>query len=402
LFLTLGVARIGELVQQATTPNDFTLAAANAATDQKFAAPDIFPLTTDPQHPGSPTVSMFRRPIINVNTNFDSSVLWDGRAKIENLRGQVNGAVVTLPLGTAGDTTLDDHIAAFMTGVYAAQKADKAAGELDAAGATGGPNNLLALAQSPTRPCVFEADGTTLTPFVAAVTGGNTEATSTCTPVVPGPGKSAFTLYKAWLNLSPAGPRNQGRLSIARGEEIFNNFIDAAGGGCTTCHSVPNVGNHQLPTFMIREGHDSVARLTAIKDTATAFCTSKGRTSCPEADMIQDMIERVNVLPLYCMRPSTDPDSIASVACLSDPTNDPGDVETTDPGRALVTGHIADAGKQKPPVLRNLSVRAPFFHNGDASDMAHLVDFYRFFLRGQFLDMSDQQVQDLINFLNAL
>src|SRR2546421_6650363 len=82
-------------------------------------------------------------------------------------------------------------------------------------------------------------------------------------------------------------------------------------------------------------------------------------------------------------------------ACGTDAT----DVVTTDPGRALVTGHIADAGLFKPPILRDLPVRAPFFHAGSAPDMKHLVNYYN--LRFKFgLSASDQA--DLVNFLNAL
>ena len=111
--------------------------------------------------------------------------------------------------------------------------------------------------------------------------------------------------------------------------------------------------------------------------------------------MVQDMIDRVSQLPLYCLRLTTDHNPNP---CGTDPT-DTTDVVTTDPGRALVTGHIADAGLFKPPILRDLPVRAPFFHAGAAPDMKHLVNYYN--LRFNFgLSASDQA--DLVNFLNAL
>jgi hypothetical protein len=57
LFRSFGVVRIGKTVPASA---NFTVVAANAATDAKFAAPDHFPLTTDPQHPDkSPTLSVF-------------------------------------------------------------------------------------------------------------------------------------------------------------------------------------------------------------------------------------------------------------------------------------------------------------------------------------------------------
>src|SRR5262249_25353831 len=161
---------------------------------------------------------------------------------------------------------------------------------------TGGAANLLALAQSPTRPCVFENDGK-LTPFVAAVTGGDTPkasgGSSTCTPVTAG--GPNFNLFAAWATLSPTNPNNMARLAIARGENVFNTT-----GKCTRCHSVDNLGNNPSPTFMIREGHDSATILTNNElAAANAFCAANHKSPCTEAQMIQDMIDRVNLLPLY-------------------------------------------------------------------------------------------------------
>jgi Di-haem cytochrome c peroxidase len=148
LILNLGVMRIGKTVPTGAAA-DFTVVAADAATDTKFAAPDHFPLTTDPQHPGVPTLSVFRRPLVNTNVNFDSSVLWDGRADISNMRAQVIGAIQTLLLGPGNDNEINDEIVAFMTGVYTDQKSSNVAGQLDAAGATGGFSTCW---RSPDRP----------------------------------------------------------------------------------------------------------------------------------------------------------------------------------------------------------------------------------------------------------
>jgi cytochrome c peroxidase len=430
LIRKFGIVRIGEKISP-NGPADYTVT-ADAATNATFAAPDMFPLHTDPQHPGIPTLSVFRRPLLNTNLNFDSAVLWDGRANISNIgptsladtSSQVDGAVTTLLLGPglkgASATILaqEQALASFMTGVYTDQVFDNRAGGLDRRGATGGVDNLIALAQSPSRPCVFDVDTPTpdLTPFVLAVA-----TASSCTPVVGG--GPNFTLFSAWANLTPCGRdddndgdddgrydgrddhrhdrhhdhecRNDARLSIARGENIFNTTTDGIGGHCTSCHSTNNLGNNPSATFMIREGHDSVAKLQAIQALAAG---SGDANAAEEAERIQDMIDVVSQLPNYCLRPNTDPTPFTTSPCGNDPT----DALTTDPGRALFTGHIADLGKQKPPTLRNLSVRAPFFHNGDAVDMRHLVTFYKFFLGGDFLKMTPQDEQDLINFLNAL
>ena len=48
-----------------------------------------------------------------------------------------------------------------------------------------------------------------------------------------------------------------------------------------------------------------------------------------------------------------------------------------DPGRELVTGLASDAGKFKTPGLRNIALRAPYFHDGSAATLADVVEFYR-------------------------
>ena len=115
-------------------------------------------------------------------------------------------------------------------------------------------------------------------------------------------------------------------------------------------------------------------------------------TTLAEAQLVQDMIDRVSQLPLYCLRPKTD---TSGTPCGGDKT----DVVTTDPGRALVTGDIADSGNFKPPILRDLAARAPYFHAGAAPDLQHLVTYYN--LRFGF-GLTAAQQTDLINFLNAL
>ena len=44
-------------------------------------------------------------------------------------------------------------------------------------------------------------------------------------------------------------------------------------------------------------------------------------------------------------------------------------VQTTDPGRAMVTGRWDDISKFKGPILRALAARAPYFHDGSASSL---------------------------------
>ena len=85
------------------------------------------------------------------------------------------------------------------------------------------------------------------------------------------------------------------------------------------------------------------------------------------------MVDRVSMLPQYCLRStSIDSTPFSMAACGTHST----DVFTTDPGRATVTGDTADVGKFKPPVLRNFISRAPYFHSGAAIEDDDLIDFY--------------------------
>ena len=51
-------------------------------------------------------------------------------------------------------------------------------------------------------------------------------------------------------------------------------------------------------------------------------------------------------------------------------------IQTTDPGRALITGKWKDIGRFKGPVLRGLAARAPYFHNGSAKDLQAVIEFH--------------------------
>jgi cytochrome c peroxidase len=74
-------------------------------------------------------------------------------------------------------------------------------------------------------------------------------------------------------------------------------------------------------------------------------------------------------------------------------------VQTTDPGRAMISGKFADIGKFKGPVLRGLSARAPYFHNGSAQSLQDVVNFYD--SRFQ-IGFTAQEKADLIAFLSSL
>ena len=127
--------------------------------------------------------------------------------------------------------------------------------------------------------------------------------------------------------------------------------LEVIPGTCTTCHDTPNAGDHSVPA--------------------------------PLDIGIADASRRTPDLPLYTLRNLQTGQT----------------VQTTDPGRALLTGKWKDIGRFKGPVLRGLAARAPYFHNGFAADLAAVVDFYdtRF-----TLNLSDQEKSDLIAFLQTL
>jgi cytochrome c peroxidase len=74
-------------------------------------------------------------------------------------------------------------------------------------------------------------------------------------------------------------------------------------------------------------------------------------------------------------------------------------VQTTDPGRALITGLWRDMSRFKVPPLRGLAARAPYFHNGSRVSLEALVNFYN---QRRLLGLSAAQRADLAAFLKAL
>jgi cytochrome c peroxidase len=98
---------------------------------------------------------------------------------------------------------------------------------------------------------------------------------------------------------------------------------------------------------------------------------------------LSDASRRTPDLPLYTLRNKATGETI----------------ETTDPGRALVSGRWKDIGRFKGPILRGLAARPPYFHNGAAKDLGEVVDFYdeRF-----GIGFTAQEREDLQAFLRAL
>ncbi|HSR89577.1 MAG TPA: hypothetical protein VLK22_04295 [Candidatus Udaeobacter sp.] len=328
----------------------------------------------DPYHFASAAeLSLFRRPLPTANLKFDSTIMWDGREN--KLRANTSAPD---PTGIAGPSSATDiqgmltrqandatrghaqatrdltpdevnSIVNFQLGITAGQVI--ADGNDLADGANGGPDALQAQE------------------FYVGINDnlGDSRTLAPFSPVV-------FTSFDGWQNAvkddtDPNSAPDENKRAVYRGQVVFNTLqFDIAGvgglndnpvfgspavihgGTCTTCHDTPNAGNHSVaaPLNIGLVGED----------------------------------QRTPDMPLYTLRNLTTGEL----------------VKVTDPGRALVTGKWIDVGKFKGPMLRNLAVRGPYFHNGSRETLEDVVDFYI----GRFnIVMSAQQRSDLLAFLRS-
>ena len=283
--------------------------------------------------------------------------MWDGRESfstttiVEDLTRQANNATRGHAAAFADITPVQARqIVDFEMGLFTAQSQDRQAGNLHTQGARGGPG---ALAREPFFIGINDPIG--LNPSDA--------------PFTP----HAFTLFDAWTSL-PAAARShviEARRAIGRGQAIFNTKpIVLAGvsglngetfpngmtlpasftGTCTVCHDAPNAGNHSVKAPLD----------IGLTDPSLA-----------------------PYLPVYAVRNAATGDI----------------VETTDPGRALITGKWRDVNRFTGPVLRGLAARAPYFHNGSAATLGEVVEFYDRRFR---IALSAGEKADLVAFLRAL
>jgi cytochrome c peroxidase len=327
----------------------------------------------DPHHYASAAeLSLFRRPLPTTNLKFDSTVMWDGRevvpgATVESeLLTQANDAVLGHAQGQALTAAQRASIVAFETSLASAQVYDDRAGNLHGGGAQGGADEILKQE------------------FHIGINDnfGDSKTGAAFSPIV-------FNLFDAWARGEGhrdgrghdrdddgddyghhgRGYSDEARRSIARGQALFNtrriaitgvsgiNDEAAFGkpatlmGTCSSCHNTPNGGNHSV-----------VAPLNI---------------------GLVDASRRTKGMPLYTLRNKATGET----------------VQVTDPGRAMISGKWSHIGRFKGPMLRNLAPRAPYFHNGFATDLDAVVDFYndRF-----HIGFSKQDKSDLVAFLSSL
>ncbi len=78
-------------------------------------------------------------------------------------------------------------------------------------------------------------------------------------------------------------------------------------------------------------------------------------------------------------------------------------VETPDPGRALITGDLADLNLFRTPTLWGTKHTAPYFHDNSAPDLPALMDHYSdYFVLAGLPALTEQQKADIIAYLNLL
>ena len=339
-------------------------------------------------------ISQYRRPLPATNLRFLSAVMFDGRestpltgtTKIlyanypasldSDLAHQALDATVTHAQGDGSRPTAAEQqqIVNFETALFTAQSFGFFSGALNSSGGNGGPIPLAAL------------------PFFISV-NSSVHALLPNGPEQPGglltPGDGQFTsnifnLYDAWSGL----PSYDFRASAARGQAIFNTRpititgvaginddisdgglisggIPSLTGTCGTCHDTPNVGDHSFPTPLNIGAGDP----------------SPSNASVNMGGLDISYLPQITVCQLVNGQPSNN--------CKT----------TSDLGQALIDGQFAHAGKIKGPILRGLSARAPYFHNGSAQTLLDVVHFYE----NRFgLVLSSQDELDLVNFLSML
>jgi cytochrome c peroxidase len=339
-------------------------------------------------------ISQYRRPLPATNLRFLSAVMFDGRESTPltgttkilyasypgsleaDLAHQSLDATVTHAQGDGTRPTAAEQqeIVNFEMGLFTAQSFGFLTGPLNSVGGNGGPTPLATL------------------PFFISI-NSSVHALVPNGPEQPGglmtPGDGQFTsnifnLYGAWSAL----PSFDFRASVARGQVIFNTrpitITSVAGinddvsegglvsggipsltGTCGTCHDTPNVGNHSFPTPLNIGTGDP----------------GSSNTSLNMGGLDISYLPRITVCQLVNGQPSQN--------CKT----------TSDLGQALIDGQFTHVGKIKGPILRGLSARAPYFHNGSAQTLLDVVHFYE----NRFgLVLSRQDEIDLFNFLSVL
>jgi hypothetical protein len=345
----------------------------------------------------SDVISMYRRPLPTTNLLFLSAVMFDGRESTPAtgttkilfanyptslMNDLAHQSLDATNIHAQGDGTRptpaeQQQIVNFETSLFTAQSIGNDTGGLNARGANGGPQALV------TQPFFISANSSVhfLVPALEQPGGLVTPGDGQFTPAI-------FNTFGPWAEFPASSPR----AAVARGEAIFNskpiNITGVAGinddvaagglvaggipalqGTCGTCHDTPNVGNHSFPTPLnIGTGDPSTAN-----------------SSVNMGGLDISYLPSITV----CKLDTTTTPPTPTANCKT----------TTDLGQGLIDGKFAHVGKIKGPILRGLSARAPYFHNGAAPTLLDAVRFYE----SRFgLVLTSQEESDLVAFLSSL
>jgi cytochrome c peroxidase len=343
----------------------------------------------------SNVISMYRRPLPATNLRFLSAVMFDGRESspangttkilysnypnslLSDLAHQSVDATTGHAQGDGSRPTPAEQqqIVDFEMALSTAQSIGNLTGRLDWRGAQGGPVPLT------TEPFFITVNSSVhfLLPQFEQPGGLVSPGDGQFTPAV-------FNLFDAWEGQHSASPK----AAVVRGQAIFNskpiNITGVAGinddvsagglvaggvpslqGTCGTCHDTPNVGNHSFPTPL-------------------NIGTGDPSPSNPSANLGGLDVSYLPSITVCRKDPAT---GLPTSECKT----------TTDLGQALIDGKFDHVGKIKGPILRGLSARAPYFHNGSAQTLLDAVRFYE----ARFgLVLTAQEESDLVAFLSSL
>jgi cytochrome c peroxidase len=373
----------------------------------------------------NPMLSFYRRALPATNVIYTTpgivgptpNIMWDTREP--SLASQFVDATLTHAQFANNPTTLAALQAlapqgvAFQSGSFTAQSYDFVAGDLtggDGSGAMGGGQNLYAYSDSvPFTGGGFAAFGGGSCSVKAQPCPGSLFPETAATGVA-GDFSETDNLLFGGIGFSAPTTGTAGQIarreSIARGEVLFNTFefpitgvtgLNGLGGGgpvpggggaitgtCSRCHNNANVGN---------DSFDDPKHLGI------------GDNTVSSNSPLQAFAGGVNPLPLTPDQPVfTFLCPLNSITFFSNPVLGPDGVtyydqyQTSDPGVGWITGKCADLGKFKVSSLRGIGARPPFFHGGQAATMRQVILFYN----ARFsMNLTEQQIEDLTNFMNA-
>lgn len=341
---------------------------------------------------GQPRISIFRRSRVVANLKYVEPLkplsLWSVRegyvlpkdpdtgavlarnmmadSRAPTLREQMRDAIADHLEGHQPGRDVEDAIRKFELQIYAAQVSDNIGGSLQQAGASVGPKALFegqtaVLGAFPHRPAFPELEGWRTQRTLAGINWQ--------------PSFVQRVLPKERANEAQETPEVRAfRDSVARGYDLFMyrqflirdvNSLNVMTGNpnkqtCALCHNMQGTGMDTAPGYV-----------------------DLGTSNYPTAPPVPD-------LPLFKLTCRLDAPPHPYLGRM---------IYTSDPGRALISGKCVDIGAITAQQMRVLAGRAPYFAGGSARTLREVVEFYD---RRFKIGYSEQDIQDLVNFLGVL